>query len=662
MSHGRRAGNLLIFALPVLLIVFMFVDAAAALSVRSTGVAEQRSTSVTRSCTTTGLFGTDRRARRATIATLEIAPASTPSGFDRRRAGRPGTDRRRPQDAPERRPPHHRERPRAEDTAVAIEPARPSAADASSPRWPPSLHRPLRPARRRCTTWARRRRLDAQARPRPRRAAPSMILQPGRRRQRHGRRTDQLDQARRHHPRSASTAAVSPRPRSPPRAAATSSSRVPGKRRPGRRRRDRQDRAAALPPVLRRRRPAQAAEPTADPTPSATATARPQATPAPDGQPSARPPRATSRRPTGRRLRGAGGQRRDHRRRPTPKPERHADPSARRRPGRRRARRPASRRPTGQRSTCRITPAIEQQFTALDCKDPEQVEAIVDDPDKPMVTCSATAPTKYDPRPGRGRRHQTSDASAGAELNQQGQPDQWLEIRLTFNARAPRSSATSRPAWWRCSRRRASSRSSWTAWSSPHPQTNAADHRRPGAASPATSPQTARATWPTSSSSAPCRCPSRCRRRTTSARSSARDQLTVRPARRRDRPAARGPLLAVPLPRPGPGHRRLAARRRGDHLRRGRAAGLVARLPAHHGRHHRPDRRHRHHRRLVHRLLRTDAGRGPRGPSAARRRRHRLEARPAHDPDRRRGQHPGCRRALRRWPPATCAGSRSRWC
>ena len=46
--------------------------------------------------------------------------------------------------------------------------------------------------------------------------------------------------------------------------------------------------------------------------------------------------------------------------------------------------------------------------------------------------------------------------------------------------RAPRSSATSRPAWWRCSRRRTSSPSCSTTWSSPTPQTNAAitDGRR----------------------------------------------------------------------------------------------------------------------------------------------------------------------------------------
>ena len=82
-----------------------------------------------------------------------------------------------------------------------------------------------------------------------------------------------------------------------------------------------------------------------------------------------------------------------------------------------------------------ITPAIEKQFTALDCKDPKQVEAIVDDPDKVMVTCSVDGSTKSILGPAEVEGQDVKDATSGAEFNQQGQPTGGYEIRLSFNSK-----------------------------------------------------------------------------------------------------------------------------------------------------------------------------------------------------------------------------------
>ncbi len=58
--------------------------------------------------------------------------------------------------------------------------------------------------------------------------------------------------------------------------------------------------------------------------------------------------------------------------------------------------------------------------------------------------------------------------------------------------------------------------------------------------------------------------------------------------------------------------------------------GRTLGLHADPGRHRRCDRRHRHHRRLVHRVLRADPRRGARRAHPARGRRDRLDPRPAH--------------------------------
>jgi preprotein translocase subunit SecD len=82
-----------------------------------------------------------------------------------------------------------------------------------------------------------------------------------------------------------------------------------------------------------------------------------------------------------------------------------------------------------------ITPAIEKQFTSLDCTKPAQVQAIVDDPDKVMVTCSVEGTSKYILGPAEVEGQDVKDAASGAELNQQGAPTGGYEIRLSFNGK-----------------------------------------------------------------------------------------------------------------------------------------------------------------------------------------------------------------------------------
>ena len=77
------------------------------------------------------------------------------------------------------------------------------------------------------------------------------------------------------------------------------------------------------------------------------------------------------------------------------------------------------------------------------------------------------------------------------------------------------------------------------------------------------------------------------------------------PAGRRDRPAAGGGLLAVPVPGARPGHHRLPGGGRRPDLPGHRDPGLDGKLPAVPRRRGRPHRGHRPDCRLVHRLLRT---------------------------------------------------------
>ena len=80
-----------------------------------------------------------------------------------------------------------------------------------------------------------------------------------------------------------------------------------------------------------------------------------------------------------------------------------------------------------------ITPDVEAAFTALDCSNPKDVEALVDDPAKPMVTCSVDGRAKYILGPAEVLGSMISNATSGQQSTQSGSTGVW-EVRLDFNA------------------------------------------------------------------------------------------------------------------------------------------------------------------------------------------------------------------------------------
>ncbi|MEO8556062.1 MAG: protein translocase subunit SecD [Actinomycetota bacterium] len=80
-----------------------------------------------------------------------------------------------------------------------------------------------------------------------------------------------------------------------------------------------------------------------------------------------------------------------------------------------------------------ITPDVEAAYKALDCASPKQVEAIVDDPERPMVTCSTDGQAKYILGPAEVSGDQVSNAVSGQQQTQGGSTGIW-EVRLNFNA------------------------------------------------------------------------------------------------------------------------------------------------------------------------------------------------------------------------------------
>jgi len=85
-----------------------------------------------------------------------------------------------------------------------------------------------------------------------------------------------------------------------------------------------------------------------------------------------------------------------------------------------------------------VTPALEKQLATLNCANPKSVEAIVDDPSKPMVTCDTERPVKYILGPAEVLGSEISNATSGQQQNQSGSTGQW-EVRLDFNAAGTKS-------------------------------------------------------------------------------------------------------------------------------------------------------------------------------------------------------------------------------
>jgi len=80
-----------------------------------------------------------------------------------------------------------------------------------------------------------------------------------------------------------------------------------------------------------------------------------------------------------------------------------------------------------------ITPGVQAAYTALDCNNPKDVEAIVDDPAKPMETCSADGLTKYILGPAEVFGSDITNATSGQQQLSGGSSGVW-EVRLSLNS------------------------------------------------------------------------------------------------------------------------------------------------------------------------------------------------------------------------------------
>jgi preprotein translocase subunit SecD len=88
--------------------------------------------------------------------------------------------------------------------------------------------------------------------------------------------------------------------------------------------------------------------------------------------------------------------------------------------------------PTDASDTAWITPELLDQFTKLDCSKLDAVNAVVDDPAKPLVTCSDDRQAKYILGPVEVDGTDIADASAGYQVAQNGQPTSVVEVQLKF--------------------------------------------------------------------------------------------------------------------------------------------------------------------------------------------------------------------------------------
>jgi preprotein translocase subunit SecD len=88
--------------------------------------------------------------------------------------------------------------------------------------------------------------------------------------------------------------------------------------------------------------------------------------------------------------------------------------------------------PTDASDPAWITPEILDEFTKLDCSKPEAVNGVVDDPAKPLVTCSQDKAAKYILGPVEVDGTDIADASAGYQTSQNGQPTNVVEVQLKF--------------------------------------------------------------------------------------------------------------------------------------------------------------------------------------------------------------------------------------
>ena len=79
-----------------------------------------------------------------------------------------------------------------------------------------------------------------------------------------------------------------------------------------------------------------------------------------------------------------------------------------------------------------VTQPLVDEFTALDCSQPGAVNNVVDDPAKPLVTCSQDRSEKYILGPVELDGTDIADASSGYQAGPNGQPTSVVEVRLNF--------------------------------------------------------------------------------------------------------------------------------------------------------------------------------------------------------------------------------------
>jgi preprotein translocase subunit SecD len=84
-----------------------------------------------------------------------------------------------------------------------------------------------------------------------------------------------------------------------------------------------------------------------------------------------------------------------------------------------------------------VTPEVQKAYVALNCSNPKDIEQIVDDPSKPMVTCDDNRPAqeKYILGPAEVLGSEITNATSGQATNSQGSPTGGYEVRLDLNGK-----------------------------------------------------------------------------------------------------------------------------------------------------------------------------------------------------------------------------------
>ena len=96
-------------------------------------------------------------------------------------------------------------------------------------------------------------------------------------------------------------------------------------------------------------------------------------------------------------------------------------------------------KPTSPTDQAWVTPALTTQFDALDCSKAGALDNIVDDPAKPLVTCSTDKSAKYILGPVAVGGADITNAQAGYRLAQNGQPTNVVEIQLSLDSKATKT-------------------------------------------------------------------------------------------------------------------------------------------------------------------------------------------------------------------------------